>query len=215
MRSRKRKREVEEVSPSAEVVSEKNLKETAPMVLASWKTTIYKSNSMARKLADVLAEMENATTPGTEEDFKPQKVNAEKGYTSGQMWEVDIAEDWISSQHQRVGKQMASDPLEKELTRNNAHSWWIALDTTKELEGCLKNLDRGLSRKRRNRSTQHRAEVNKLDLRSQLGRTWEKLFLEYYENEMKAPSSAQHLMANIFVRTERNCCSHGAWQEWR
>ena len=34
VRSRKRKREVEEASASAEAVSEKNLKETAPMVLA-------------------------------------------------------------------------------------------------------------------------------------------------------------------------------------
>ena len=34
VRSRKRKREIEEASPSAEAVSEKNLKETAPMVLA-------------------------------------------------------------------------------------------------------------------------------------------------------------------------------------
>ena len=34
VRSRKRKREVEEASPSAEAVSEKSLKETAPMVLA-------------------------------------------------------------------------------------------------------------------------------------------------------------------------------------
>ena len=90
VRSRKRIREIEEVSPSAESVSEKNLKETGPMVLAKWKTTIYKSKSMARKLADVLTEMETATTPGTEEDFKPQKVNAKKGSTSGQMWEVDI-----------------------------------------------------------------------------------------------------------------------------
>ena len=34
VRSRKKKREVEEASASAEAVSEKNLKETAPMVLA-------------------------------------------------------------------------------------------------------------------------------------------------------------------------------------
>ena len=45
---------------------------------------------MARKLADVLTEMETATIPGTEEDFKPQKENAKEDSTSGQMWEVDI-----------------------------------------------------------------------------------------------------------------------------
>ena len=39
LRSRKRKREVEGLgSPSADAVSEKNLRETAPMVLARWKT---------------------------------------------------------------------------------------------------------------------------------------------------------------------------------
>ena len=37
--SRKRRREPKELSsPSADAVSEKNLKETAPMILARWKT---------------------------------------------------------------------------------------------------------------------------------------------------------------------------------
>ena len=49
---------VDEVSLSAAAVSEKNLKETAPIVLARWKTTVKKSNSRARILADVLNEME-------------------------------------------------------------------------------------------------------------------------------------------------------------
>ena len=60
-----------------------------------------------------------------------------------------------------------------------------------------------MSRKRRNWATQHRAEVNKLELRNQLGRDWEKLLLEYFGNEMRTPSSAQPLMANHFVRTAR------------
>ena len=38
IRSRKRKRETEEVNTSADAVLEKNLKETAPMILARWKT---------------------------------------------------------------------------------------------------------------------------------------------------------------------------------
>ena len=39
VKSRKRKREVEGLgSPSADAVKEKNLRETAPMVLARWKT---------------------------------------------------------------------------------------------------------------------------------------------------------------------------------
>ena len=47
--SRKRKREVEEASPSTEAVSEKNSKETAPMVLARWKTMAYKGISRKRR----------------------------------------------------------------------------------------------------------------------------------------------------------------------
>ena len=48
VRSRKRKREVEEASPSTEAVSEKNLEETASVVLARWKTMAYKGDSAAR-----------------------------------------------------------------------------------------------------------------------------------------------------------------------
>ena len=61
-----------------------------------------------RKMADVLTEMETAITPGTEEDLKPQKVNAKKGSTGGQMRKVDIGKEWISiserwrSQHQSI-----------------------------------------------------------------------------------------------------------------
>ena len=142
----------------------------------------YKGNSAARRLAEVLVEMEASTTPGTEEDFKPQKANAKRGSTSGQMGQVDVGKDWISTQHQSVGKRMTNDSLERGATRNNARPWWIALETTKELESCLKKLDRGISRKRRNWATQQRAEVNKLELGNQLGRTWENLRLEYFED---------------------------------
>ena len=45
----KMKREIEEASPSVEVVSVKNLKETSPIVLARWKTTPCKGNSVTRK----------------------------------------------------------------------------------------------------------------------------------------------------------------------
>ena len=49
---------------------------------------------------------------------------------------------------------------------------------------------------------QQKAEVNKLELSSQLGQTREELLLEYFENEMRAPSSAKLLLANIFISTE-------------
>ena len=89
------------------------------------------------------------------------------------------------SQHQSVGEQIKNDPLEKGFTRNTAPSWWIGLDTMKKLENCLKKLHRGVSRKRRNWAKPQKAEVNKLELRSQLGRAWEKLVLEHFENEMR------------------------------
>ena len=199
-RSRKRKMQIEEASPSVDAVSGKNLK-TSPMALARWKTTAYKGNSLIRNLVEVLIEMENATCPLTEENFKPQKANAKKGSISGQMWEVDIGKECISSRRQSIGKQVASDPLERGLTRNTARPWWIALVIAKELQSCLKKLDRGMTRKRRNWATQQSVEVNELELKSQLGRAWEKLLLDYFEEEMRAPSSAKHLLANLFIRT--------------
>ena len=96
---------------------------------------------------------------------------------------------------------MTSDPLEKNATRNTARPWWVALETMKELEDCLKKLDRGVSRKRRNWATQIKAEVNKLELGSQLKRIWQILLRDYFEEAMRTPSSALPLMANPLVRT--------------
>ena len=96
---------------------------------------------------------------------------------------------------------MANDPLEKNATRNTARPWWVALETMKELEDCLKKLDQGVSRKRRNWATQQKAEVNKLELANQLKRTWQSLLRDFFEEAMKTPSSALPLMANPFVRT--------------
>ena len=90
VRSRKRTREAEEASPSADAVSEKNLKEIVLMILARSKMAAYKGGSAARKLTEVLVEVEASTTPRKEADFKPQKANAKRGSTSGQMWEVDV-----------------------------------------------------------------------------------------------------------------------------
>ena len=112
-----------------------------------------------------------------------------------------MGREWISSEHQAVGKQVSNDPLEKNATRNTALPWWVALETMKELEDCLKKLDQGVSRKRRNWATQQKAEVNKLELGSQLKRIWQSLLLDYFEEAMKTPSSALPLMANPFVRT--------------
>ena len=57
-----------------------------------------------------------------------------------------------------------------------------------------------MARERRHWATQQKAEVNKLELGNQLGRSWESLLLEYFEDAMRAPSSALPLMANPFVR---------------
>ena len=173
--SKKRKRETEEASPSADVVSEKNLKETAPMILARGKTAAYKSSSAPRRLAEVLGEMEASMTSRTEDDFKPQKANVKRGSTSEQTWEVDIHKEWLSTQRQAIAKQMTCDPLERKATKNTARPWWIGLETTKEQESCLKKLDSGVSRKRRHWATQQTAEINKLEFGNQLGRSWENL----------------------------------------
>ena len=112
-----------------------------------------------------------------------------------------MGREWISSEHHAIGKQVSNDPLEKKATRNTARPWWVALETMKELEDCLKKLDQGVSRKRRNWATQQKAEVNKLELGSQLKRTWQSLLQDYFEETMRTPSSALPLMANLFVRT--------------
>ena len=163
VKSRKRKGEVEGLgSPSADAVSEKNLRETAPMVLARWKTAAYKSSYEPRKLLEVEREMEVSTNSTTEEDFKPQRTKMKRGSTSGQTGEVDVGKEWVSNEHQATGKQVTSDPLEKNKTRNTSRPWWAALETLKELEYCLKKLDSGVSRKRCNWATQQKAEINKL-----------------------------------------------------
>ena len=202
MKSRKRKREMEELSsPSVDAVSEKNLRETASMILARWKTTAYKGSFEPRRLAEIVKEIEVSSSLATDEDFKPQKTGSKKGSTNGQTWEVHMGREWITSEHQAIGKQVSNDPLEKNATRNTARPWWVALETMKELEDCLKKLDQGVSRKRRNWTTQQKAEVNKLELGSQLKRTWLSLLRDYFEEAMRTPSSALPLMANPFVRT--------------
>ena len=119
-----------------------------------------------------MVEVEASTNLGNEEDFKPQKANAKRGSTSGQMREVDMRKEWLTTQHQAIGKLLTCDPLERNATRNTPRPWWIALETTKELVSCLKKLDRGVSRKRRHWAIQQKAEVNKLELGNQLGRSW-------------------------------------------
>ena len=202
VRSRKRKRDVEGLgSPSADAVSEKDLRETGPMVLARWKTAAYKSSYEPRKLLDIEKEMENPTSSVTEEDFKPQRIKMKRGSTSGQTWEVDVGKEWVSSEHQAVGKQVTSDPLEKNKTRNTSRPWWIALETLKEMENCLKKLDSGVARKRHSWATQQKAEVNKIELANQLKRSWQNLLKDHFEEAMRTPSSAPPLMANPFIRT--------------
>ena len=144
VKSRKRKRELEGLgSRSADAVSGKNLRETAPMVLARWKTAAYKGGSEPRKLAEGdggLHKFRDGRGPQT-----PEGEN-EEGFDEWQTWEVDVGNEWISSEHHATGKQVTSDPLERSKTRNTARPWWMALETMKELEDCLKKLDRGVSR---------------------------------------------------------------------
>ena len=85
VKSRKRKREVEGLSsPSADADSKRNLRETAPMVLARCKTAAYKSSAEPRKPLEVEKEMEVSTSSTSEEDFRPQKTNMKRCSTSRQ-----------------------------------------------------------------------------------------------------------------------------------
>ena len=130
--------------------------------------------------------MEVSTSSATEEDYRPQKANTKRGSTSGQTWEVDVSKEWLSMRNQATGKRVASDPLERNATRNTARPWWMALETMKELEDCLKKLDCGVSRKRRNwAQAAQKAEINKLELGNQLKRTWQNLLRKYLEEAMR------------------------------
>ena len=151
-----------------------------------------------------MKEIEVSTSLVTEEDFKHQKAGSKKVSTNGQTWEVDAGKEWISSEYQTIGKQVTKDPLEKKATRITARPWWVALETMKELEDCLKKLDHGVSRKRRNWATQQKAEVNKLELGSPLKRTWQSLLRDYFEEAMRTPSSALPLMANPSIEQQGN-----------
>ena len=113
----------------------------------------------------------------------------------------NVGKEWVSNEHQATGKQVTSDPLEKNKTEEHLPTMVGALETLKELEDCLKKLDSGVSRKRRNWATQQRADINKLELGSQLKRTWQNLLRDHFEEAMRTSSSASPLMANPFIRT--------------
>ena len=83
LKSRRRKREIKELSsPSVDTVSEKNLRETFPMILARCKTAAYKNSSEPRRLAEIVEEIEVSTSLVTEEEFKPQKAGSKNGSTN-------------------------------------------------------------------------------------------------------------------------------------
>ena len=67
----------------------------------------------------------------------------------------------------------------REKCDNEHHSTLVdSSGDTKELEICLKKLDRGVSRKRWHWATQQKAEVSKLEMGNQLGWSWVNLLLE-------------------------------------
>ena len=80
IKSRKRRRETEELSSTpADAVSGKNLKETPPIILARWKTAVYKGSSAPRKLTEMMKGIDVSTSSATEEDYRPQKANTTSG----------------------------------------------------------------------------------------------------------------------------------------
>ena len=92
----------------------------------------------------MVKEIEVSTSLATEEDLKPQKAGSKKGSTSGQTWEVDVGKEWISSEYQAIGKQVTSDPLENNATRNTARPWWV----DSSIMGCPASVAIGLLNKK-------------------------------------------------------------------
>ena len=83
IRSRKRRRETEELScPSADAVSEKNLKGDCSHDFSTLEDST-KGSSTPRKITEVMKGMEVSTRSTTEEDYRPQKANTKRGSTSG------------------------------------------------------------------------------------------------------------------------------------
>ena len=66
-----------------------------------------------------------------------------------------------------------------------------------------------MSRKLRNWATQQKAQISKVELGSQLKRTWQNLLRDHLEEAMRTPSSALPLVANPFGRTAGQLTS--AW----
>ena len=150
VRSMKRKWEKEKESPSADAVSGKN-GAVGPIEMED-------DNGNLQEQLDDPEDGRGIDRDGSRNQIKcRRRLQTSEAESKKRLHkrEVDLGKEWISSERQSVGKPVTIDPLEKGLTRNTARAWWIALDTTKELEGYLKKLDCGVSRKRRNWATQH------------------------------------------------------------
>ena len=55
------------------------------------------------------ADIKAAPGPVTEGDSKAQRVKLKRGSTSGQLLEVDVRKEWVSSEHQSVRQQITND----------------------------------------------------------------------------------------------------------
>ena len=55
------------------------------------------------------ADIKAAPGPVTEGDLMAQRVKLKRGSTSGQLWEVDVRKEGISSDYQSVRQQITND----------------------------------------------------------------------------------------------------------
>ena len=76
--------------------------------------------------------------------------------------------EW-TPERQATNHKWSLESIEKGLTTNTTRSWWIDLDTMRELENCLKKLHRCLARKRRSWAKQQKSEVNEEPTRANVG----------------------------------------------
>ena len=118
------------------------------MVLVRWKTAAYKGCSAARRLAEVLVEVEASTTPGKEEDFKPQKANAKRGSTSytnlGTIWKL-LRPSWGPHPHAsliKVTERVRLLPAKDEDLGNLNVVHKLILTHQGESEGATSKLDK-------------------------------------------------------------------------
>ena len=84
------------------------------MVLARWWTAANRDNLSSRKLVEVMADLEGASGPVTEDDFKPQPAEVDERIHQKTDMTEEVGMKRFSSQHQSFGQQITSYKFPRE-----------------------------------------------------------------------------------------------------